>query len=89
MKIKITFTEPLLGSTPKGDVYEQWIATRTPDPESADEETATAPDLEKGVTGFHRTEAGEPRFCMTTCSKAFLRTPAQCCAGRRIRKAPS
>lgn len=57
LPIRITFTQPLLGSAPKTDIYRDWIATRNPDPNGADEETATAPaNLDKGVTGFHRLE---------------------------------
>lgn len=44
MQIKITFISPLLGSTPRGDIHEQWIATKAPTPENGDEEAASAPD---------------------------------------------
>lgn len=62
LPIRITFTQPILGSAPKTDVYRDWIATRNPDANGADEETATAPNLEKGVTGFHRLAEGQPAF---------------------------
>lgn len=82
MKVKLTFLHPLLGSAPKGDVYEQWIATKAPAAENGDEESATAPDLEKGVTGFHRTEDGQP-FIYDYVLKGFFKD-----ACSMLRRAP-
>ncbi len=60
LHVKIRFTEPLLGTSPKNDrIYEEYIASLAPDQERADEEMETVPiDMEKLGTGFHRDENG-------------------------------
>ena len=56
-KVKLTFTEPILGTVPKDpDVYAAHIATRAAlDDEQIAEELATVEKMEeKGWTGFHK-----------------------------------
>lgn len=64
MKIKITFTAPLLGTSPANpDVYRDFIASKSADASKAEEELAglSAAELEeKGKTVFHRTDDGKP-----------------------------
>ncbi len=73
MKIKLTFTETLLGSTPKSNIYEQWIGGRAPDEETSAEEAETAPDLTRGVTGFHYTAADCQPFLYDYIVKGFFK----------------
>lgn len=61
-KVKLTFTEPILGTVPKDpDVYAAHIAIRAAlDDEQLAEELATVEKVEeKGWTGFHKVD-GEP-----------------------------
>ncbi len=61
-KIKITFTERLLGTAPAKDSYKKYIIDNAPvpdDPEIIDE-LETAPEAKDGelITGFHRDPDG-------------------------------
>lgn len=75
--VKLTFTEPLLGTVPKDpSVYASYIASQSPDLDATlDEELATVPEgatkEEKGWTGFH-TEDGKP-FLYNYCPKGFFK----------------
>ena len=56
-KVRITFTEPLLGTVPmNSELYADYIATKLPDDNGdARDELATVAEMtEKGTTGFHR-----------------------------------
>ncbi len=56
-KVRITFTEPLLGTVPMNqELYADYIATKLPDDNgNASDELATVAEMtEKGTTGFHR-----------------------------------
>ena len=56
-KVRITFTEPLLGTVPMNqELYADYIATKLPDGNGdASDELATVEEMtEKGTTGFHR-----------------------------------
>ena len=56
-KVRITFTEPLLGTVPMNqELYADYIATKLPDGNGdASDELATVAEMtEKGTTGFHR-----------------------------------
>lgn len=56
-KVRITFTEPLLGTVPMNqELYADYIATKLPDGNGdASDELATVSEMtEKGTTGFHR-----------------------------------
>ena len=60
--VTLTFTEPLLGTAPLNeDVYSDFVASKAPQGEAADEmETISLEEeIEKGTTGFHRVD-GEP-----------------------------
>jgi hypothetical protein len=62
--VKLTFTEPILGTAPQNpEIYEDFIASRAAangyvnngDAENVDDELDTVPEMiEKGTTGFHR-----------------------------------
>lgn len=64
MKVKITFTEELLGTAPADkEVYERWIASNAPDTESLREELESVPVdevIDRSLTVFPRTENGKP-----------------------------
>lgn len=64
MKIRITFTEPILGTSPANeDVYRDYIGSKAPDAATVDDEvSALGADavVEKGMTVFPRMEDGTP-----------------------------
>ena len=64
IKVKLTFTEPILGTSPKNaDVYRDFIGTKAPDAASVEEEVAALgvdAVTEKGMTGFPRLDDGTP-----------------------------
>jgi len=50
--IKLTFTEPLLGTVSKNkEIYTDYIASKTPNP--TDDELETVPEIDEIGTGFH------------------------------------
>lgn len=57
-RVKLTLTEPILGSVPKDkDVYETYVASLAPD--NTDDEMDTVQEAEeRGWTGFHRLDDG-------------------------------
>ena len=62
-KIRLTFTEPLLGSAPLNkDVYNDYIRSKEPtgDLEDTQDEIETIGKDDKGKTGFHRLPCGTP-----------------------------
>lgn len=68
-KLRITFTEPLLGSAPlNAEVYTDFIASKLEASGNGDgaraqriaEELDTLPEGDKGKTGFHRDQDGTP-----------------------------
>lgn len=73
--VVIELTEPMLGTIPKNqEVYAQYIASKAPSPELADEEAnaGTVDDLEKsGWTGFH--EDGDGLFLYDYAILGFLK----------------
>lgn len=64
MKVKITLNEEMLGmSTTNADIYREYIASKSPDAATIDEEVASVgvdAVEEKGITVFPRTEDGTP-----------------------------
>lgn len=64
IKVKLTFTEPILGTSPKNaDVYRDFIGTKAPDATSVEDEVAALgvdAVIEKGMTGFPRLDDGTP-----------------------------
>lgn len=64
LKIRITFTEPILGTSPANtDVYREYIASKAPDATTIDEEVAALgvdEVAEKSMTVFPRTADGVP-----------------------------
>lgn len=63
MKVKLTFTEPILGTCPADEeVYRTFIATKAPDANTLEDEVAAIgvdAVVEKGLTVFPRTEVGK------------------------------
>ena len=64
IKVRLTFTEPLLGTSPANeDIYREFIGSKAPDASTLDEEVeALGADavVEKGMTVFPRLEDGTP-----------------------------
>jgi len=64
MKVKLTFTEPILGTSPTNeDIYRDFIGSKAPDAASVEDEVAALGAdavAEKGMTVFPRTEDGTP-----------------------------
>lgn len=64
IKVKLTFTEGILGTSPGNeDIYREYIAGKAPDAASIEEEVAAlgaAEVTEKAKTVFPRTDAGIP-----------------------------
>lgn len=64
MKVRLTFTESVLGTSPANEnVYRDFIGTKAPDASSVEDEVeALGADavVEKGMTVFPRTEDGRP-----------------------------
>lgn len=64
LKVRLTFTEPILGTSPKNeDVYRDFIGSKAPDATTVDDEVeALGVDAvcEKGMTVFPRMEDGTP-----------------------------
>ena len=73
MRVKIRFTEPLLGAVPKDpEVYKSYIATKAPKPEEAEAEAVDVQATEeKGWTGFLADEGG--LFIYDYVIKGFLK----------------
>ena len=86
-KLRVTFTEALLGSVPlNAEVYTDYIATKAAKVGNANGTVATevmtieSADV-KGRTGFHRDEAGNP-LLMNYVVKGFAKEA--CGANRQI-----
>lgn len=64
MKVKLTFTEPILGTCPADEeAYRTFIAAKAPDASTLEDEVAAIgvdAVVEKGLTVFPRTEDGKP-----------------------------
>ena len=69
LHIKLTFTEPLLGTSPANeDIYRDFIGSKAPDAQSVEDEVAAlGADVvaEKGMTVFPRMEDGRPFLYQT------------------------
>lgn len=66
IKVKLTFTEPILGTAPaNGELYTDFIGTKAPDPTTIEDEVAALgvdAVAEKGKTIFPKAEDGTPFF---------------------------
>lgn len=61
MRVRLTFTDPLLGTTPANkQLLTDFVASKAPDADRADEEAARSADGEKGLTVFPRDGEGRP-----------------------------
>ena len=80
MKVKITLNEEMLGMSPaNADIYREYIASKSPDAATIDEEVASVgvdAVEEKGITVFPRTEDGTP-FLWDYQMKGFFKDTCQ------------
>lgn len=80
MKVKITLNEEMLGMSPaNADIYREYIASKSPDAATIDEEVASVgvdAVEEKGITVFPRTEDGTP-FMWDYQIKGFFKDTCQ------------
>lgn len=80
MKVKITLNEEMLGMSPaNADIYREYIASKSPDAATIDEEVASiGVDAveEKGITVFPRMEDGTP-FLWDYQMKGFFKDTCQ------------
>lgn len=64
MKIRVTFTEPVLGTRPSDpEIHEHYVASKAPDAKSRAEEIAAhgvQEEIERGKTIFEKLEDGTP-----------------------------
>lgn len=81
LHVKLTFTEPVLGTWPSNqNIAREFIASKSPDAASIEDEVAALGAdavADKGMTVFpEMPRVG--RCCMTTRSKVSLKTAAAC-----------
>ena len=80
MKVKITLNEEMLGMSPaNADIYREYIASKSPDAATIDEEVASVgvdAVEEKGITVFPKTEDGTP-FMWDYQIKGFFKDTCQ------------
>lgn len=66
LKIKVTFTEGVLGTTPNNpEIYREFIGSKSPDAATIEEEVeaiGVEGVVEKGLTVFPKTKEGQPAF---------------------------
>ena len=76
INVRLTLLEEALGMTPgASEIYSKWIASKAPEPELGEEETAAVEGTEQpedATTCFPRTEDGEP-FCWDYQIKGFFK----------------
>ena len=76
LKVKLTFTEPILGTCPQNeDIYRDFIGSKAPDASTVDDEVAALGAdavVEKGKTVFPRLDDGTP-FLYDYQIKGFLK----------------
>ena len=88
MRIRIEFTEPILGAVPKDEeIYTSFIASKAPDAETAKEEIeriGVTDMVDKGTTGFLMDDEGEPvlsehviKGFLSGTAKALRRIPGK------------
>ena len=81
IKVKLTFTEPLLGTWPANpNVAREYIASKGPDASTIEDEVAALgadAAADRAMTVFPRNEAGQP-ILYDYQLKGSLRTPAVC-----------
>lgn len=90
MRVKLTFTEGLLGTAPNDkDLYRNWIAGNAPDAATIEDEVAAVGVdgmVERGVTVFPRTADGKP-FVYDYQIKGFFKDACSMLA-RQAKKDP-
>lgn len=86
LKVRLTFTEAILGTSPANeDIYREFIGSKSPDAATVDDEVAALGAdavVEKGMTVFPRLEDGTP-FLYDYQIKGFFKDT---CGG--LRKVP-
>lgn len=90
MKVKLTFTEPILGTSPANeDVYRDFVASKAPNACTVDDEVAALGAdavVEKGKTIFSKLDDGTP-FLYDYQIKGFFK--GACSAMRKVAGARS
>ncbi len=85
INVRLTLLEEALGMTPgDSEIYSRWIASKAPDPELGEEETAAVEGTEQqedATTCFPRNEDGVP-FCWDYQIKGFFKDA--CSSLRRV-----
>lgn len=85
INVRLTLLEEALGMTPgDSEIYSKWIASKEPEPELGEEETAAVEGTEQpedATTCFPRTEDGVP-FCWDYQIKGFFKDA--CSSLRRV-----
>lgn len=83
MHVRLTFTEPILGTSPKNaEIYRDFIGTKAPDAATVEDEVAALGAdavAEKGMTGFPVLDDGTP-FLYDYMVKGFFKDS---CGGLR------
>lgn len=81
LKVRITFTSPLLGTSPKNEeIYRDFIGSKAPDAQSVEDEVAALGAdyvAEKGMTVFPRLDDGVTPFLWEYQIKGFFKGVAQ------------
>lgn len=90
VKVKVTFTEGLLGTSPNDqDLYRNYIASKSPDAATVEDEVAAVGVdgmVERGITVFPRTADGQP-YIYDYQWKGFYKDACQM-LGRQAKKDP-
>lgn len=91
LKVRLTFTEPLLGSSPNNEeIYEDFIGSKAPNAATMEEEIESiglAAVKEKGMTVFPRMDDGVTPFIYDYHIKGFFKDS---CGGlRRVKDSKS
>lgn len=90
IKVKLTFTEPILGTSPTDEnVYRNFIGSNTPDASTVEDEVVSLgvdAVVEKGMTVFPRMEDGTPFLYDYQINSAFQRKKADSNEKRRWKK---
>ena len=90
LKVKLTFTEPLLGTWPANpNVAREFIASKSPDAATIEDEVAALgadAAADKAMTVFPRNEAGQPiLYSLKTAAVCWAASAART---RRARRKP-
>lgn len=92
LKVRLTFTEPVLGTWPSNqNIAREFIASKSPDAATVEDEVAALGAdavADKGMTVFPGTKL-DSLFCTTTRLRASSKIPAGCWAALVARLRPA